>query len=375
MADLAICFSGVSSVLWLITLLLPWRPWKVNEVLEADSSDDGLTDLSHVTVVIPARNEAEVIAVTLAALEKQGSNLHVILVDDESTDGTAEIATQSKLEHLQIIRSQPLPKGWTGKLWAQDQGVKLVDTDKILLLDADIELKPGMIKALLDKQKSSQVYFVSLMAVLRFGSFWEKLLMPAFIHFFKMIYPFALSNNPNSKIAAAAGGCIMLDSHILSEIGGMESIKDAVIDDCTLAKKVKSSGYTIWTGLTHGVVSLRPYVSLPEIWEMVARTAYTQLYYSVILLLGCTGIMLVMYWVPILGLLDFDGWSFVLSLFSLLLMVFIYSPILRFYSFHLVWSSALPIIAGLYLLMTWTSALRYWGGVRSKWKGRVYQKI
>ncbi|WP_020160818.1 MULTISPECIES: glycosyltransferase [Methylobacter] len=375
MIDAGLYLSIVAVAIWLIVLLLPWRPWSVREALEADSSDYEQTDLSDITVVIPARNEEEFIGKTLEALSHQGRGLNVIVVDDESTDGTLAIIRQSNLQALKVVRSGSLPAGWTGKLWAQEQGLKQVGTPYTLLLDADIVLRPGMIKSLKNKQAAESVSFVSLMAVLRFESFWEKLLMPAFVFFFKMIYPFALANRPDSKMATAAGGCIFVETDVLRRIGGMASIKDALIDDCTLAKTVKSAGYKIWMGLTHGVLSQRPYRSLRDIWDMVARTAYTQLYYSVTLLLICTMSMLAMYWLPAFGLFYFQGGSVLLSFLAILLMVLIYSPVLRFYAFNPAWGFILPLIASLYLLMTWTSAIRYWKGERSRWKGRVYQKI
>jgi hopene-associated glycosyltransferase HpnB len=375
MIDAGLYLSIVAVAIWLIVLLLPWRPWSVGEALEADSSDYEQTDLSDITVVIPARNEEEFIGKTLEALSHQGRGLNVIVVDDESTDGTLAIVRQSNLQALKVVRSDSLPAGWTGKLWAQEQGLKQVGTPYTLLLDADIVLRPGMIKSLKNKQAAENVSFVSLMAVLRFESFWEKLLMPAFVFFFKMIYPFALANRPDSKMATAAGGCIFVETDVLRQIGGMASIKDALIDDCTLARTVKSAGYKIWMGLTHGVLSQRPYRSLRDIWDMVARTAYTQLYYSMTLLLICTLSMLAMYWLPAFGLFYFQGGAVLLSFLAILLMVLIYSPVLRFYAFNPAWGFILPLTASLYLLMTWTSAIRYWKGERSRWKGRVYQKI
>ena len=374
MAGWALSLFAGSAVLWLSTLLAPWQAWRTQEVLEADAGDDdSVADLSELTVVIPARNEAAVIAETLSALSRQGHGLQVILIDDESHDGTAEIAHQSGLERLAIIRGEPLPAGWTGKLWAQEQGLASVQTAFTVLLDADIKLVPGLIKSLKAKQVSGDLQFVSLMAELRFVSFWEKLLMPAFIYFFKLIYPFALANKPGSRIAAAAGGCILAETEVLRRIGGMAAIKDAVIDDCALARKVKSAGYRTWIGLTHGAVSQRSYVTLAEIWEMVARTAYTQLGYSVFLLMGCSVIMIIMYWLPVLGVLVFDGTPVFLSLASIVIMITTYLPILRFYRFNPFWSVGLPGIASLYLMMTWTSAFRFWRGERSRWKGRIYQ--
>ena len=154
----------------------------------------------------------------------------------------------------------------------------------------------------------------------------------------------------------------------------MAAIKDAVIDDCTLAKTIKNSGYNIWIGLTHGVLSQRPYTTLSEIWQMVARTAYTQLFYSVALLLACTAIMILMYWWPLLALFILQGTASVLNILSLLIMVVLFLPTLRFYEFNPFWALFIPPVAALYLMMTWTSAIRYWRGEKSRWKGRSYQK-
>lgn len=364
--------SGLSAAIWLLTALLPWQPWRTRELLEADRPEE--LDLSEITVVIPARNEAAVIAGTLQALEQQGKNLHIILVDDESVDGTAEIARQVGLDNLQIIRSENLPPGWTGKLWAQEQGLRAVQTSLVLLLDADIFLMPGILSALKSMRDAEGIQFISLMAMLKVDSFWEKMLMPAFIYFFKMLYPFALANNAASKAAAAAGGCVLVDTQALRAIGGMAEIRDAVIDDCTLAKKIKQAGYRTWMGLTHGVISQRPYVSLTEIWDMVARTAYTQLFYSNSLLLVCTLLMTLMYVLPLYGLIFFTGNAWFFSVLAWLIMLGLYLPTLRFYTLNSAWALCMPVIAGLYLLMTWTSAVRYWRGERSRWKGRIYQK-
>ena len=369
--------SGLAAFIWVLTALLPWQPWRTRELLEVDGLSEldlVASDLSDITVLIPARNEAEMIADTLQGLKAQGQGLHVILVDDESTDNTLDIARKVGLENLQIIRSKSLPTGWTGKLWAQEQGLQAVQTPWVLLLDADILLMPGMLSSLKAKRDADGLQFVSLMAMLKIDSLWERMLMPAFIYFFKILYPFALANKPTSKIAAAAGGCILVDTQALLAIGGIAAIQCAVIDDCSLAKKIKQAGYKTWLGLTHGVISQRPYQSLTEIWDMVARTAYTQLFYSNSLLLLCTLLMSLMYLLPCYGLVFFSGSAWFFSALAAFIMCGLYLPTLRFYTLNSVWALCMPVIAGLYLLMTWTSALRYWRGERSRWKGRIYQK-
>ena len=367
--------SGVAALLWLVTALLPWQSWRCRETLDVDNNINvEAFDLSDISVIIPARNEAEVIAATLAGLKQQGQGLRVILVDDESDDGTAKVAEKVGLPGLQIISSTALPAAWTGKLWAQEQGLQAVTTPLTLLLDADICLQPGILAQLKIKHDTEGLHFVSLMAMLQVTSVWEKLLMPAFIYFFKMLYPFALANHPQRHVAAAAGGCILVDTEALHAIGGMAAIKNAVIDDCTLAKRVKQAGYKTWVGLTHAVISRRAYTSLAEIWDMVARTAYSQLFYSKFLLLVCTGMMLLMYCLPWVGLICFVGNAWLFSLFAYSVMSALYLPTLNFYALNKMWALFMPVIAGLYLLMTWTSAVRYWRGERSRWKGRIYQK-
>lgn len=367
----ALLFSGLALAVWLAVVLLPWQPWRNREVLEAGSESVLLDD---VTVVIPARNEADVLPSTLAALKQQGEGLKIIVVDDDSEDGTAAIAKQAGLVGVTVIESKALPVGWTGKLWAQHQGLNAVDSEFVLLLDADIALAPGMLAALKRRLSENRLQFISLMAQLRFESFWEKLLMPAFIFFFKMIYPFALSNRPSSKVAAAAGGCILLETQALEKVGGVQVIRDAIIDDCSLADQFKKAGFRTWIGLSHGVVSQRPYGSLADIWQMVARTAYTQLNYSVALLLGCTVLMLLMFWWPVFGMLFMPDSLLAPNMVAFVIMCSVYLPTLTYYRLNPGLAIFLPLVALLYLLMTWHSAVRYWRGEKSRWKGRSYQK-
>jgi len=361
-----------AAILWFIILLLPWFPWRTREILDVSHPFEDYS-LEDVTVVIPARNEADVIATTLRALSFQGEDLKVVLVNDSSCDGTSEAAKNTGYKDLVVIDGTALPAGWSGKLWAQEQGIQHVTTLLTLLLDADIELAPGVITTLVEQKKNRNVEFVSLMASPHLANFWENALMPAFIHFFKMLYPFHLANNRKSRVAAAAGGCILMETGLFKEIGGLSVIRDAIIDDCTLAKTVKSKGYTTWTGLSHSVKSRRPYKSLGEIWDMVARTAFTQLYYSAGLLLFCTLLMTLLYIVPVAGALLGDTQEIrLVSLLALILMGISYLPTLLFYRRNLLWVLSLPVVAGLYLGMTWTSAIRYWRGERSRWKGRIY---
>ena len=366
-------FAITGAAIWLTILLLPWRPWSTSEVLDV-SSPLPEVDLGDITVLIPARNEAETIKATLPALTAQGRDLNIILIDDQSSDGTGQVARKAVDENLLVIKGKSLPAGWTGKLWALEQGRSHIRTPFTLLLDADIETLPGIIAELKRAMQERDVQLISLMAELRMKTFWEKLLMPAFIYFFKLLYPFRLSNTGTSRVAAAAGGCILLETKLLHEIGGFDSLRGELIDDCALARRIKTLGYKTWIGLTHSVRSIRPYEKLRTIWEMVARTAFTQLHYSGLVLALCTVIMVLSFVVPGLGPFLPNGMAKFFSALGLAIMILCYLPILKFYGLPGRWALALPLIGILYLAMTWTSAMRYWLGRGSHWKGRAYSK-
>lgn len=359
-----------SVIIWLSILLAPWLPWTTRERLESlGAAPDA--DLSDVTVLIPARDEAEHIGRTVAAVCAQGKGLSVIVIDDESTDATAEIASQ--YPGVRVLRGQPLSSGWTGKLWALEQGRKQVTTPYILLLDADITLAPGILCAAQAKLRTSSLGMVSLMARLRMQSAWEKLLMPAFVFFFKLLYPFAVSNSRSRLVAAAAGGFVLVKAEALEAIGGFAALRGAIIDDCGLAGRIKKAGFRTWIGLTHSVISQRVYDDLKTIWDMVARTAYTQLRHSVLLLLVCTLAMLAAFWAPLVGVLLWPGVvPGALALIATAALAISYRATLKYYGLSSLWIVLLPLAGTLFLAMTWSSAARYWAGERSRWKGRSY---
>jgi hopene-associated glycosyltransferase HpnB len=361
----------LGSLAWPCILLFPWKPASTRERLDSDDASPQ-PDLSDVTVLIPARDEAESIARTLAALEQQGQNLAVIVIDDQSSDGTADFAKGSFRGNLRVLPGKELPADWVGKLWALEQGREVVTTELILLLDADIELDPGTIGALKAKTKDEELDLVSLMAELRMQTVWEKILSPAFIFFFKLLYPFAVGNNPRSRLGVAAGGCVLIRADKLEAIGGFSALKTSIIDDCELAKRVKQLGGKTWIGLTHSAKSQRPYPSLGCFWNMVARTAFTQLQYSVPLLLLTTLLMVLVFWYPILGLAHRSMLVRTASWLGLVSMWAAYLPVVRFYRQGPFLVITLPFVALLYLSMTWSSAVRYWRGQRSQWKGRSY---
>jgi len=363
------CVPG--AIIWIIILLLPWRPWSTRERLEG-SRGSLPPDARDLTILIPARNEVRQIGRTLAAIREQAPEISVLMVDDRSDDGTFEVAEAEGLVNLRVIKGKEMPDGWTGKLWALDQGLAEVETSLTLLLDADIELGPGIIAALLDQRRKEDLQMESLMATLETHGFWEKLLLPAFVYFFKLLYPFHLSNSSFRWVAAGAGGCVLIETNILREIGAFDSLKDELIDDCALAAMVKAAGHRIWTGLSHSVVSHRRYHGIGKIWEMVARTAYTQLRYLPLLLIACVAALSWTFWLPVLGLVAGDQPARIASLMAMTAMIATYLPTLRFYRLSLLWAVLLPFTGTLYLAMTVNSAWRYYRGVRSTWRGRVY---
>ncbi|HCU89187.1 MAG TPA: hypothetical protein DGR97_04550 [Gammaproteobacteria bacterium] len=210
------------------------------------------------------------------------------------------------------------------------------------------------------------------MANLHMKSFWEKLLLPPFVYFFKLIYPFQLVSSPRSRVAAAAGGCALVRLDKLRSIGGFMSLKGAIIDDCSLARRIKESSGRIWIGLSNDARALRPYESLSSIWNMVARTAYTQLHYSYVLLIGCTVLMALSYLVPLIALFSDSSTTKFLGAIALTAMFGSYLPTVGYYRLPMYWVVTLPTAAMMFLAMTWTSAIRYVRGERSRWKNRSY---
>ncbi len=342
-----------------------------------------------VVAVVPARNEVETIGITVRSLLRQDypGPLSVVMVDDNSDDGTADAARAAAVkvnatDHLHVVTGQPLPAGWSGKLWAVHQGVThartVVDPKAvfILLTDADIEHNPGNLSRLMAVALHDNRALVSLMVRLRCVSAWEKLLIPAFVFFFQKLYPFPRVNRPGARTAGAAGGCMLVRADALDAIGGIEAIKDALIDDCTLARRIKHTGRSIWLGLATRTRSLRRYEEVGEVWRMVVRTAFTQLRYSSIYLVLMLAFMTLAYlWPPVglvWGLTEADWPAAALALLAWLLMAVAYWPTLKVYHMPLWRALSLPLAAFLYALMTLDSARRHWFGRGRPWKGRVY---
>ena len=389
MLSLYLGLAGLSLFIWLFLLLAWGNFWRCYQFLPASPALP--TPYPTVAVIIPARDEADVLDQSLPSLLQQDypGELRVILIDDQSMDGTGQVAQTvaaklGKAERLQVIAGQPLPVGWSGKLWAVEQGWRQIQQsdappDYVLLTDADIAHGDQTLKQLVNKAETENLALVSLMVMLRCDSGWEKFLIPAFIFFFQKLYPFPWVNNPARKMAAAAGGCILIRRQALTAIGGIAALKEALIDDCTLAQKVKALKMPIWLGLSRNNWSLRPYDRLETIWNMVARTAYTQLNYNPLLLLGTLlGMSLVYLTAPLAVLFGLIlGNSYLLGLGALTwgLMAIAYWPTLKLYGRSPLWGLELPLIALLYNLMTLDSAWRHWRGQVGGWKGRVYPQV
>jgi hopene-associated glycosyltransferase HpnB len=333
-----------------------------------------------VAVVIPARDEAEFISKSVSSLLEQDypGRLSVFVVDDDSRDDTAEAACRvARAGHptLTVISGQPLPPGWAGKLWAVKQGVARAMAQEpppefLLLTDADIAHAPDSLRWLVSHARTGGYMLTSLMAKLRCKSFAERLHVPAFIYFFQMLYPFRWVARAKSGTAAAGGGCMLVRADALNEVGGIDRIRHALIDDCALAAKMKAVG-PIWLGLTERAQSLRPYDDFAEVKRMVARSAYAQLRYSPWLLLGTMLAMLLVFVAPpVLTVLahGLAGW---LGLGAWALMGASFLPTLRFYRQSPLWAPALPIIALLYTYYTLYSAYQHARRRGGQWKGRV----
>jgi hopene-associated glycosyltransferase HpnB len=282
-------------------------------------------------------------------------------------------------ERLTVISGRSLPAGWTGKLWAQNQGVEAAEAaaqppDYILFTDADIVYVPDELRKLVARARTGGTVLTSLMAKLRCESFAERMFVPAFIFFFQMLYPFAWANNPRRSTAAAAGGCMLVRREALRAAGGMASIRNALIDDCALAKRLKAHG-PIWIGLTDGVRSVRAYPAVEDIRKMVSRTAYAQLQYSPLILSGTVAGLAVTYLFPVLLAVFASGLAQILGLAAWLLMALAFQPILRFYRMSPLWGVALPAIAATYMAFTLDSAYQHARGRGGMWKGRAQANL
>jgi hopene-associated glycosyltransferase HpnB len=339
------------------------------------------TIIAPIAVVIPARNEADVIGRSVRSLLRQScaDTLHIFVVDDNSTDGTADAARRAAIDVSQeqrvtVVSGRPLPNGWSGKLWAVQQGIEqalALNPQFLLLTDADVEHAPENVATLVSLAEAKGYDIASFMVKLYCRSFAEKSLIPAFVFFFFMLYPPEWIRDPRRTTAGAAGGCILIRPGALDRVGGIAAIRHEIIDDCALARAVKTTGGKVWLGVTGDTQSLRPYKSFGEIERMIARTAFNQLRHSLWLLLGAVAGMMWLYLLP-LGLLA--SRSLMLAAIggvAYLLMAVLYLPMIRFYRLNPLWALTLPLSAAFYMVATVHSAAKFWAGRGGEWKGRA----
>jgi len=377
---LATICALLALAVWTYLLFARGGFWRCAQRDERDAPRADPSRWPTVVAVMPARNEADMIPRSLASLLSQDypGPFSVILVDDNSDDGTLEAArglAAGAADRLAIIEGAPLRAGWTGKLWAVAQGVARADAsstppDYLLLTDADIGYGPDALRGLVRRAEAGGLVLASLMAKLRCVSLAERALIPAFIFFFQMLYPFAWVNRRDARTAAAAGGCMLVRHEALTKAGGIASIRGALIDDCALAARLKRQG-PIWLGLTERVHSLRPYPRFGDIRRMVARSAYAQLRFSPWLVAATiAGLTLAFLAAPSIAAFGSEI-ARLAAAAAWMLMAIAFLPTLRLYRLSLLWAPTLPAIAAVYLGFTLDSAIQHVRGRGGLWKGRV----
>jgi len=368
-------------LIWLYLFFLHARFWQVQKyLLPGDLS----TTECLVAVIIPARNEADAIGRAVTSLLKQSvaGRVHIFVVDDNSTDRTASIArevaeTLGARTLLTVIRGTELPPGWTGKVWAMHQGwlaAREMRPDYLLLTDADVEHAPDNLARLIAQAERGPHDLASLMVKLRCDTLAEKFLIPAFVYFFFLLYPPERVADPRSRVAGAAGGCVLLCPGALEKAGGFEAIRGEIIDDCSLATAGKKAGGRLWLGATAETISIRGYGSFANIHDMIARTAFNQLRHSTSLLIGCIAGMLLTFMVPLALVWSSDpivGW---IAAGACMLMFATYVPVLKLYRVNILAAVTLPFAALFYLWATIHSAMNYWRGQGGEWKGRAQDR-
>ncbi len=360
-------------VIWLYLLAGRGMFWVMGERDDANELPSPAAWPS-VVAVVPARNEADVIERTVGSLLAQDypGSFRVILVDDQSSDGTADEARRLPgADRLTVLSGEPRPQGWTGKLWAVSQGVAAAGTpDYVWLTDADIEHSRDNLRHLMTRAEDGKLVLASLMVKLHCSSWAEAYLIPAFVFFFDMLFPFGWVNDPKNKTAAAAGGCMLVKREALERAGGIAAIHSEIIDDCALGRALKAQG-PIWLGLTQRASSIRPYQGMNEIRQMVARSAYAQLGYSPLALIGTFIGMIAVYGAaPLLAIFARDS-AQASGILAWAAMTLSFQPILRFYRASPLWGLALPLIGFVYAMFTLDSAIQHWRGKGGMWKGRA----
>lgn len=383
MSLFALIVASLSLLIWTVLTFFRGAFWQLRPFDDESGPSANVKKWPGVIAIVPARDEAATIERCVASLAAQDypGGLRIIVVDDHSADGTGALAQQAATtagatSRFTLHTARPLETGWTGKLWALQQGVDLAASSQAApeffwFTDADITHAPDTLRRLVSRAEGSGLDLASLMVLLQAKSLPEKLLIPAFLYFFLKLYPPRWIADRDAKTGGAAGGCILLRRAALDRIGGLRAIRGEIIDDCALALRVKRTGGAIWMGLTRKSVSLRCYTSFGEIRDLVARTAFTQLGYSAWVLVGTVAGMLLTYVAPIVAAFDPRGAIWCLGLAAWALMTVTYLPTVRFYRLPALWAPALPLAAIFYSWATWLSAWRYWRGRGAQWKGRA----
>jgi hopene-associated glycosyltransferase HpnB len=377
----AILIAAVSLAIWIYLVFARGWFWRLGEFDHDKIEAPPPREWPRVAAVVPARNEAASIRRTAVAVARQdyAGAFAIVIVDDHSEDGTAEIARRCAgecgvAERFSIYSAAPLPAGWTGKLWSLNEGVAQAakNTPEFYwFTDADVAHAPETLRRLVAEAEAGELDLASLMVLLHVNSLPERALIPAFLYFFLKLYPPRWIADSNARTAGAAGGCILLRRTALERIGGLAAIRGEVIDDCALARAVKESGGRIWMGLTRASVSLREYGGFGDIRDLIARTAFTQLGYSAFVLFGTLAGMFFTYVAPVVVLLAHDSVARVLGGVAWMLMSLTFLPTLWFYRRSRVWAPLLPLAALFYCYATCLSAMRYWLGRGGQWKGRT----
>jgi len=368
-----ILFGFLPLLIWLYLLLFHNGFWLLRErdtqpVAEPETWPS-------VVAVVPARDEADVIQRSIGSLIAQDypGEFRIVLVDDQSGDGTGAVARSLNSERLTVLTGGARPAGWTGKLWAMSQGsdyAAAFKPDYLWFTDADIAHSSDNLRMLVARAKDGNRVLVSLMARLSCKSAAEHFLIPAFVFFFDMLFPFGAVNNPRNTVAAAAGGCMLVKESALKESGGIAAIRHNIIDDCAMGRAMKRQG-AIWLGLTDRAVSLRPYPHIADIRQMVTRSAYAQLGYSPLVLAGTMLGLALVYLAPVMTALFAWGISQLAGWLAWIIMAAMYQPMLRFYRLSPLWGLALPLIGIFYAAFTLQSAIQHWSGRGGMWKGRA----
>jgi hopene-associated glycosyltransferase HpnB len=384
-AQLPLIIAAIALAIWVYLIAGRgefWRTPKFDDLAPAP----GFMNWPSIAVVVPARDEAAGVGrcVTSILSQPYPGTLSMVLVDDQSQDGTAQLADEAAAaigasDRLTVLSGRPLPSGWTGKLWAVKQGLTLVEgrstqPDYVLLTDADIVYSGDVLMRLVARAQNERLAMTSVMAKLRCESFAEKYLIPAFIFFFEMLYPFAWVRNPARATGAAAGGCILARWDALKNAGGIDAIRGSLIDDCALGARLKTQG-PVWLGVSQNVISVRASETVGEVGQMISRSAYAQLRYSPAVLIGTIVGMVIVYLAPVAIALLGHGLAAVFAATAWLLMALAFLPTLRYYGQPVLWGPALPAIALAYMVFTVNSALQHFQGRGGMWKGRAQAQV